>query len=130
MNSQEMIDLCKKHSLYTWSATGAVNPLPISRAEGVYLYTPEGRRYLDFNSQLMSVNIGHSHPKVIQAMKDQLDSLIYTFPGSATPPRARLSKRLAELVPGDINTFFFESKSKKISHSVSANSAKHRRSKS
>lgn len=107
MDSQTMIDQCLKHSLYTWAATGKVNPLPIARAEGIYLYTPEGQRIIDFNSQLMSVNIGHGHPKVIEAMKKQLDSLIYTFPGSATEPRARLSKKLADLFPGDINTFFY-----------------------
>src|SRR5690606_77562 len=100
MNSEEMIQQCKEHTLYTWAATGGVNPLPVARAEGVYLYTPEGERILDFNSQLMSVNIGHSHPKVIAAMKKQLDELIYVFPGTATEVRARVSKRLAELVPG------------------------------
>ncbi len=107
MNTAEMIDLCKRHSMYTWAAQEGVNPMPVERAEGVYLYTPEGERILDFNSQLMSVNIGHSHPKVIAAMKEQLDKLIYAFPGTATEPRARLSKRLAEILPGDINTFFY-----------------------
>ena len=107
MNTQEMIDLCKKHSMYTWTATGKVNPMPIERAEGIFLYGPDGKRYYDFNSQLMSVNVGHSHPKVVSAMKAQLDELIYTFPGSATKVRARLSQRLAELVPGNINTFFY-----------------------
>jgi taurine--2-oxoglutarate transaminase len=107
MNSQEMIELCKRHTLFNWSAQGAVNPLPIARAEGVYLYTPEGERILDFNSQLMSVPIGHSHPRVIAAMKAQLDKLIYVFPGAATEVRARLASVLAEIVPGDINTFFF-----------------------
>ncbi len=103
-----MIDLCKKHTMFSWSANGSVNPLPIGRTEGIYLYTPDGDRIIDFNSQLMSVNIGHSHPKVIEAIKKQLDSgVIYTFPGSATAVRARLSQKLAELVPGDINTFFF-----------------------
>ena len=78
METQEMIDLCKQHSMYTWSAQGAVNPVPIERAEGIYLYQPDGKRILDWNSQLMSVNIGHSHPKVIAAMKAQLDlSLIH-----------------------------------------------------
>ncbi len=99
--------LCKKHTMYSWSATGAVDPLPVERAGGVYMYEPSGKRYLDFNSQLMSVGIGHSHPKVVAAMKKQLDSLIYCFPGTATEVRARFSRRLAELVPGDINTFFF-----------------------
>lgn len=104
-----MVELCKRHTLYTWAAQGAVDPLPIARAEGVYLYTPDGRRILDFNSQLMSVLIGHSHPKVVAAMKAQLDGLIYAYPQTANEPRARLGKLLAELVPGDINKFFFTS---------------------
>jgi len=107
MNTDEMIALCKKHTLYTWAASGKVQPMPLERAEGIFLYEPSGKRYYDFNSQLMSVNIGHAHPKVIAAMKAQLDKLLYTFPATATAPRARLSKKLSELVPGDINTFFF-----------------------
>jgi taurine--2-oxoglutarate transaminase len=107
MSSQEMIELCTKHSLFSWSATGKVDPLPIARAEGIYLFTPEGKRIIDFNSQLMSVNIGHGHPKVIQAIQEQAATLAYAYPGMATEVRARLSKRLAELVPGDINTFFY-----------------------
>ena len=107
MNSQEMIDLCKKHTMYTWAAGDQVAPLPIARAQGVYLYTPEGKRILDFNSQLMSVLIGHGHPKVIAAMKRQLDELIYVYPQTATAVRARLGKLLSEVVPGDLNHFFF-----------------------
>jgi taurine--2-oxoglutarate transaminase len=107
MNSEEMIDACLRHTMYSWSATGKVSPLPIARAEGIYLYSPDGRRWLDFNSQLMSVNIGHSHPKVVAAMKEAADGLLFAFPGAATEPRARLGQRLAQLVPGDINTFFF-----------------------
>jgi taurine--2-oxoglutarate transaminase len=107
MDTQEMIDLCRAHTLYSWKPQENVVPLPIERAEGVYLYTPEGERILDFNSQLMSVNIGHSHPKVIAAMKAQLDKLIYAFPHSATEVRARLGKKLADLMPGDLNKFFF-----------------------
>ena len=107
MNSQDIIDLCKQHTLWNWSARDAVNPLPVARAEGVYLYTPDGRKILDFNSQLMSVNIGHGHPKVKAAMKQAVDTLIYSYPGSATEPRARLSAKLAQLMPGDLNTFFF-----------------------
>ncbi|MGC6507632.1 MAG: aminotransferase class III-fold pyridoxal phosphate-dependent enzyme [Myxococcota bacterium] len=107
MNIDEMIGLCKKHTLYTWAASGGVKPMPLERAEGIFLYEPDGTRYFDFNSQLMSVNIGHSHPRVIEAMKNQLDKLIYTFPATATEPRARLGKKLADLVPGNINTFFF-----------------------
>ncbi|MSQ81755.1 MAG: aminotransferase class III-fold pyridoxal phosphate-dependent enzyme [Myxococcales bacterium] len=107
MNSQEMIDLCTQHSLFSWSATAKVDPFPIARAQGIWLYGPEGQKWMDFNSQLMSVNIGHGHPKVKQAIKDQLDEVIFVYPGMATEIRARLSKRLAELTPGDINTFFY-----------------------
>ena len=107
MNSEEMIELCKKHSMYTWSAGNAVNPIPIERAEGVFMYEPSGKRYYDFNSQLMSVNIGHSHPKVRAAMKEQIDQLLYVFPGTATEVRARVSKKFADLVPGNLNTFFY-----------------------
>ncbi len=107
MNGQEIVELCSKHSLFSWSATDAVNPLPIARAEGVYMYTADGHRLLDFNSQLMSVNIGHSHPRVIAAMKKACDGLIFSHPGTATEARARLSKRLADLTPGNINSFFY-----------------------
>ncbi|HMR78959.1 MAG TPA: aminotransferase class III-fold pyridoxal phosphate-dependent enzyme, partial [Polyangiaceae bacterium] len=107
MNTDEMIALCKKHTMYTWSATDNVNPLPIARAEGVYMYTPEGKRILDFNSQLMSVLIGHSHPKVVERMKQAADKLIYVYPQTATEVRARYSKKLADLAPGDINTFYY-----------------------
>lgn len=107
MNQQEMIDACLAHTLYTWSANDQVAPLPIARAEGVWLYGPEGQRWLDFNSQLMSVNIGHSHPKVVAAMQAAASGLIYTYPGTATVARATLGKRLAAMMPGDIDTFFF-----------------------
>ena len=105
--TQAMIDDCLHHTLYSWSARGKVQPMPIERAEGIYLYGPDGQRWIDFNSQLMSVNIGHSHPKVVQAMKDAADGLIYAFPGSATAPRAALSKKLAGLLPDGMNTVFF-----------------------
>ena len=67
MNTDEMIALCKQHTMYTWAKGEAVNPLPIERAEGIYMYTPSGERIIDFNSQLMCVNIGHGHPKVREA---------------------------------------------------------------
>jgi taurine--2-oxoglutarate transaminase len=107
MNPQDMIDACKTHTLFSWAARGKVDPMPITRAKGIYLYGPSGEKWMDFNSQLMSVNIGHSHPRVVAAMKAAADGLIYAFPGAATPSRAALSKKLAGLMPADINTFFF-----------------------
>ncbi len=107
MNGSDMVELCKRHTLYPWSRGDAVDPLPVDRAEGVYLYTPDGRRILDFNSQLMCVNIGHSHPKVVAAIAEQAKKLCFVYPGTATQPRAELGQMLAKIVPGNINTFFF-----------------------
>jgi taurine--2-oxoglutarate transaminase len=73
----------------------------------VYFWTPEGKRFIDFNSQLMCVNIGHSDPRVVKAIQDQAAILAYVTPSMATEPRARLGAKLAELTPGDIDVFFF-----------------------
>lgn len=107
MNSEQIIEGCKDHTMWSWAKGNDVSPLPIARAEGIYMYTPEGERIIDFNSQLMSVNIGHGHPKVREAMKRQIDELLYVYPGAATAPRARLAKRLAAMLPGDLDTCFF-----------------------
>ncbi|MDA0974655.1 MAG: aminotransferase class III-fold pyridoxal phosphate-dependent enzyme [Phycisphaerales bacterium] len=107
MGSEEMIRACLEHSMFSWSATGKVAPVPVARAEGIHLYSPEGKRWIDFNSQLMSVNIGHGHPRVVKAIQDQAATLAYAFPGIATEIRARLSLKLAEIVPGNINSFFY-----------------------
>ncbi|MCC6808341.1 MAG: aminotransferase class III-fold pyridoxal phosphate-dependent enzyme [Deltaproteobacteria bacterium] len=107
MSAEDIVSLCKKHTIYPWSKGNDVNPLPITRAEGVYFYTATGKKILDFNSQLMSVLIGHQHPKVIAAMKKQIDELIFVHPGTATEARARLGKLMAEVTPGNINSFFF-----------------------
>jgi taurine--2-oxoglutarate transaminase len=107
MSSEEMIATCLEHTMFSWSASAKVDPLPIARAEGVYLYTPDGQRILDFNSQLMSVNVGHSHPKVVAAIKQAAEGVLYVYPGAVTEARARLGKRLAQLCPGDIDSFFF-----------------------
>src|SRR5688572_5210574 len=107
MTAEEMVALSKQYSLYEWSAQSAVDPIPVDRAEGVYFYTPDGKRYLDFNSQLMSVNIGHGDRRVISAIQRQAERLAYANPFMATEPRARLGQKLAELAPGDIDVFFF-----------------------
>jgi len=108
MTSAEIAALSKKHTISEWAVQGAVDPFVIDRAEGIYLYTPEGKRYIDFNSQLMSVNIGHSDRRVIKALQQQAEKLCYVAPGfMTTEPRARLGAKLAEITPGDIDVFFF-----------------------
>src|SRR6202049_1917097 len=107
MTGQEIVDLSKKHTLYEWSAQSKVDPIPVARAKGIYFWTPEGKRFIDFNSQLMSVNIGHGDERVIRAITEQASALAYANPFMATEPRARLGAKLAEITPGDIDTFFF-----------------------
>ncbi len=107
LTQDEIVSLSKRHSLYEWSAQSAVDPIPVERAEGVYFYSPDGTRYLDFNSQLMSVNIGHGDRRVIDAISAQLSTLAYANPFMATEARARLGQKLAQVTPGDIDVFFF-----------------------
>jgi taurine--2-oxoglutarate transaminase len=107
MSGEEMIALSKKHTLFEWSAQAKVDPLPVERAKGVYFWTPDGKRFLDFNSQLMCVNIGHGDERVLRAMQEQAAVLAYASPFMATEPRARLGAKLAEITPGDIDVFFF-----------------------
>jgi taurine---2-oxoglutarate transaminase len=107
MTGAEMVALSKKHTLFEWSAQSKVDPIPVSRAKGIYFWTPEGKRFIDFNSQLMCVNIGHGDERVIRAIQDQAAVLAYANPYMATEPPARLVAKLAEIAPGDIDVFFF-----------------------
>ncbi len=96
MTAAEMVALSKRHTIFEWSAQGAVDPIAVARAKGVYFWTPDGKRYLDFNSQLMCVNIGHGDERVIRAIQDQAATLAYANPFMATEPRARLGAKLAD----------------------------------
>ena len=107
LTGSEIAALCKQHTLYEWSAQANVDPIPVAGAKGVYFWTPEGKRFIDFNSQLMSVNIGHGNHRVIAAIQQQAATLAYVNPFMATEVRARLGAKLAEISPGDIDTFFF-----------------------
>jgi taurine---2-oxoglutarate transaminase len=107
MTSSEIVELTKKHTFFEWSAQANVDPLPVARAKGVNFWTTDGKRFLDFNSQLMSVNIGHGDPRVIDAIHQQASTLAFVSPFMATEVRARLGAKLAEITPGDIDTFFF-----------------------
>ena len=107
MNSQEIVALSKKHTIFDWTAQGTVDPIAVERAEGIYFWTPEGKRFIDFNSQLMCVNVGHGDRRILDAMAAQAARLTYVAPSMTTEPRARLGAKLAEITPGDIDVFFF-----------------------
>ncbi len=107
MDSQEIIRLNRDYTLFSWATQGTLEPIPIERAKGVYLWDAEGNRFLDFSSQLMNVNIGHGHPVVIQAIKEQAERLPFVAPSFATQVRAELGRNLAEITPGDLRKSFF-----------------------
>jgi taurine--2-oxoglutarate transaminase len=107
MTSEEIVRLSREHTFFSWSVQGQLDPIAIDHAEGIYLYTPEGRRIIDFNSQLMSVNIGHGDRRVIDAITAQAMKLQYVQPAFTTEPRARLGAKLAEILPGDMDKVFF-----------------------
>ena len=107
LSAEEIGELCLRHTLYDWSAQAGLAPLPVAGAEGVYFHTVDGRRFMDFNSQLMCVNAGHGDRRIIDAIKAQAEQLAYISPFMATEARARLGSKLAELLPGDIDKVFF-----------------------
>jgi taurine---2-oxoglutarate transaminase len=105
--AQRVRDLDREYVLHSWSVQSAIAPLPISHAEGRYFYTHDGDRYLDFASQLVNVNIGHSHPKVVAAIQEQAARLATIGPPMATEPRSELARLIAEVTPGNLKMSFF-----------------------
>ena len=107
MSAEEMVRLTKEHTFFSWSAQGAVNPIPMARAEGVYFWDANGKRYFDLNSQLMCTNIGHGDQRVIKAIQAQAEELTYAGPSMATRVRAEIGRELAEVTPDGLKKFFF-----------------------
>jgi taurine---2-oxoglutarate transaminase len=97
----------QEYVLYSWSVQSQINPIAVAGAEGRHFWDFEGKRYLDFASQLVNVNIGHQHPKIIQAIKEQADQLCTIGPPMANESRSRLGRMLAEITPGDLRVSFF-----------------------
>jgi len=107
LTSQTMVQTNREYTFFSWSVQSAVNPIPMTRAEGVYFWDADGKRYIDFSSQLMNLNIGHQHPRVVRAIQEQAGKLCYAHPSMATEPRGLLGKKIAEVAPGNLNKTFF-----------------------
>jgi taurine--2-oxoglutarate transaminase len=103
----QVVEDAKRYVLHSWSVQDALDPIPVAGAEGRYFWDFDGKRYLDFASQLVNVSIGHQHPKVVAAIKEQADKLCTIGPPMATEPRSRLARTLAEITPGDLQMTFF-----------------------
>ena len=97
----------KEFVLHSWSVQNQLNPLPVAGAEGRYFWDYDGNRYLDFASQLVNVSIGHQHPRIVEAIKEQADRLCTIGPPMATESRSRLARLLSEVTPGDLKMSFF-----------------------
>jgi len=106
LDYQTIIEYEKKYVLHTWTAQKSFKPFVITRAEGCYFWDEHGKKYLDLAAQLINVNAGHQHPKIVQAVKDQAERLCYALPSVANEQRALLAKMLAEIAPGDLNKSF------------------------
>lgn len=107
IDDTDILPFSLEHNFWTWSAQAHVNPIPVKRAEGVYFWDVDGKRYLDLNSMVMCVNIGHGDRRVIEAMVEQVRELPFAGPQMATRPRAELGKLLAEVVPAGLTRFLY-----------------------
>jgi taurine--2-oxoglutarate transaminase len=95
------------YTLFSWSKQKGIAPIAVKYGEGIYLYDYDGKRYIDFSSGLMNVNIGHGNQRVTDAVVKQMQQIAYVTPGCVTKVRGELGKKLAEICPGDLNKAFF-----------------------
>ena len=105
MNGRDIVELCRRHTIFEWSPQSTADPIPVERAEGVYFWTPDDKRFIDFNSQLMCVNAGHGDPRILRAIHEQADTLAYANPFMATEVRARLGAKLAQITRHMLGAF-------------------------
>ncbi len=103
--SQQVVQENRDYTMFSWSVQGAAHPMHMTRGEGVWFWDGESNKWLDFSSQLINLNVGHQHPKILEAIKKQVDELCFAGPGFATEPRGLLGKKLAE-VTGLAKAFF------------------------
>ncbi len=99
--------LDRKHVFHSWSAQDALDPMVITRAEGSFVWDGDGKRYVDFSSQLVNTNVGHQHPKVVAAIQAQAGTLCTIAPPYANDVRSEAARLIAEVTPGDLDKVFF-----------------------
>jgi taurine--2-oxoglutarate transaminase len=107
LTAQEVIDLNRKYVFFSWSVQKNISPIPIDTGKGIYFWDMNGKRYMDFSSQLISLNLGYQHPKVVSAIQEQAGRLTSAHPGNAHEPKGELGRLISEIAPGDLNKVFF-----------------------
>jgi taurine---2-oxoglutarate transaminase len=105
--TQEIIQDNLDYTLFSWSKQKGINPIAVQRGEGVYLYDYDGKRYIDFSSGLMNVNIGHGNQRVTEAVARQMQEVSYVTPSCVTRARGELGKKMAEITPGNLQKTLF-----------------------
>src|SRR5205809_6622877 len=105
--TQEIIKDNLDYTLFSWSKQKGLNPIAVKYAKGVYLYDYNDKRYIDFSSGLMNVNIGHGDQRVTDAVVKQMQEVSYVTPACVTKVRGELGKKLAEIAPAHLTKTFF-----------------------
>lgn len=107
LTKEELQHADREYVIHSWSKQGGLNARAIAGAEGSWFWDYDGNRFLDFQSQLVNSNLGHQHPKVVEAIQKQAEKLCYIGPGFAEESRTKLAQKLAEITPGDLKMSFF-----------------------
>lgn len=107
MNGEEVKSTSKEYVLQSWSKQKGLNPIPIAKAEGIYLYDFDGKRYTDMSAQLVNMNLGFGNKDIADAIKEQVDKYCYVSPAYGSEPRATLAKMIIDLLPDNFGKIFF-----------------------
>lgn len=107
MNGREIKEMQTAYNLQSWSKQRGINPTPIEKADGIYMWDYDGKRYSDMSSQLVNLNVGHNCRPIIEAIKEQADKFCYLSPSYACESRAKLAKMVIELMPDNMGKVFF-----------------------
>nr|WP_294488270.1 aminotransferase class III-fold pyridoxal phosphate-dependent enzyme [uncultured Anaerosporobacter sp.] len=107
MTGEEIKELSRKYVLQSWNKQKKLNPVPIEKAEGIYMYDYDGKRYADMSAQLVNLNVGFGNQTIANAIKEQVDRYCYLAPSYAVEPRAELAKMLIDLLPDNFGKVFF-----------------------
>src|SRR6476646_10489668 len=103
----QVIQNNEDYTLFSWSKQKGTNPIAVKYAEGVYLYDHDGKKFIDFSSGLMNVNIGHGNQRVTEAVMKQMQEVTYVTPACVTKARGELGKKLASITPKGLNKTLF-----------------------
>lgn len=106
MNGAEVVERQKKYVLQSWSKQGNLNPIPVEKAEGIYFYDYDGKRYTDMSSQLVNLNLGFGNTDIAEAIKAQVDKFCFVGPSYAAEPRSELAEMIINLLPDTFGKVF------------------------